>query len=274
MLRHALPSVAWTRRLVSHPSLRRAVATSAEKRALNVNQLKGAETEKAPTPPTPPPPAQGGDSSLPLILGGLALVGVGVAAYSSGAIPGLQSHPEEAAPKATAKEKGKKAATVVVAAVDDAKVEKEPASVAKETATSAPVEPAGNRVVTISLPKGSRQSLSPAETSIEHPVGGNRVGMPPKVAQEPVGTPEPSVDAALQELRGQLSQESSITLQEARQELAKLSSLDAKELDALSPTQLKIRIIQLSKDLEDRTKWEAVRLKEFLAMKEQEVQNK
>ena len=92
--------------------------------------------------------------------------------------------------------------------------------------------------------------------------------------QEAVGTPKPSIDAALQELRGQLSQESSITLQEAREELAKLSSLDAKELDSLSPTQLKIRIIQLSKDLEDRTKWEAVRLKEFLAMKEQEVQNK
>jgi hypothetical protein len=75
-------------------------------------------------------------------------------------------------------------------------------------------------------------------------------------------------------LRDQLSQESSITLKEARQELAKLSSLDTKELDTMTPTQLKIRLIQLSKDLEERTKWEAVRLKEFLAMKEQEVQNK
>ena len=272
MLRRALPTVTLTRRLVSNPSLRRAVATSAEKRALNVNQLKGAETEKV-APPTPPPPAQGGDSSLPFILGGLALVGVGAAAYSNGAIPGLKSHPEPPfAAKETSKEEGEKApaADVVVAE----KTEEESVSVVKDTASSAQVEPSGNRVVTISLPKGTRRSGSPAGTVTEHPVGGNRVAMPPKMNQEAVGTPKPSIDAALQELRGQLSQESSITLQEAREELAKLSSLDAKELDSLSPTQLKIRIIQLSKDLEDRTKWEAVRLKEFLAMKEQEVQNK
>jgi len=271
MLGRALPSVTLTRRLVSNPSLRRAVATSAEKRALNVNQLKGAETEKA-APPTPPPPAQGGDSSLPFILGGLALVGVGAAAYSNGAIPGLKPHPEAVAAKETPKEAGEKAPAAAVVVAE--KIKEESVSVVKETASSAPVEPSGNRVVTISLPKGTRRSGSPAGTITEHRVGGNRVSMPPKMNQEVVGTPEPSIDAALQELRGQLSQESSITLQEARQELAKLSSLDAKELDSLSPSQLKIRIIQLSKDLEDRTKWEAVRLKEFLAMKEQEVQHK
>ena len=45
------------------------------------------------------------------------------------------------------------------------------------------------------------------------------------------------------------------------------------DLDALSNSQLKTRIVQLAAELKDRTKWEAVRLKEFLAMKETETAN-
>jgi hypothetical protein len=33
-------------------------------------------------------------------------------------------------------------------------------------------------------------------------------------------------------------------------------------------------LVQMTKDMEERTKWEAVRLKEFLAMKEKEVEDK
>jgi hypothetical protein len=304
MLRHALPSTsrmttggrrlgvlvntATTTTTTNATTLRRglaAAATSAEKRALNHNQLKGvggtttsSTTTKTSTPASPPNQGGGGggggSSSLPLILGGVALVGGAGIAYSQGMIPGVSPHVEQ-----------------VVAIKDTAKVEplkKEVPSPKTTISTTKPAQtadakgeaaeaPIGNRVMTISLPVGSRRSTPPTTTTTEHPVGGNRVAMSPKTATPETTngpSPEPSVDAALQELKGQLSQESSITLQEARQELAKLSSLDIKELDTMTPTQLKIRLIQLSKDLEERTKWEAVRLKEFLAMKEQEVQNK
>jgi len=296
MLKNALPSAIVTRRLVSQLSVRHrtyASATSAEKRALNKAQIKGGADASSTTATTSPPPPSapqgggggGGDSSLPYVFGGVALIGVGVAAYSNGMIPGFPSEtkitpttPVKEAVKAVEEETTK---AVPVVAVEEKK-ESKTARVAVPAKDDIPS--IGNRVVTIVLPEGTRRSSAVA-TPTEHPVDGNRVEMSPTPKVIPVAAEEaadasssaskkPTVDSALQELRGQLSQESSITLQEARQELAKLSSIDATELDTLTPTQLKIRLIQLSKDLEERTKWEAVRLKEFLAMKEQEVQNK
>ena len=52
------------------------------------------------------------------------------------------------------------------------------------------------------------------------------------------------------------------------------SSLDSTffaDLDSLSPAQLKARVVQLATEMKDRTQWEAVRLKEFLALKEKET---
>ena len=43
------------------------------------------------------------------------------------------------------------------------------------------------------------------------------------------------------------------------------------DLETLSPAQLRIRVVQLVSEMAERTKWEAVRLKEFLALKEREV---
>lgn len=79
------------------------------------------------------------------------------------------------------------------------------------------------------------------------------------------------LDTALQELQKQLAERSSSSLSEAHQELAKLHSLDMGDIENLTITQLKVRLVQMAKDLEERTKWEAVRLKEFLAMKEKET---
>jgi len=45
-------------------------------------------------------------------------------------------------------------------------------------------------------------------------------------------------------------------------------------LETISPAELRIRVIQLATEMSDRTKWEAVRLKEFLSMKEKEVGDK
>ena len=47
-----------------------------------------------------------------------------------------------------------------------------------------------------------------------------------------------------------------------------------KDLDELSTAQLKARVVQLASEMKDRTKWEAVRLKELLAMKEKEAAEK
>ena len=47
-----------------------------------------------------------------------------------------------------------------------------------------------------------------------------------------------------------------------------------KGLDEASLSELKIRVVQLASEMNERTKWEAVRLREFLAMKEKEVGEK
>lgn len=277
MLRHVVssaPLAAAARRLgKDHSSVyhsgRRLFTTSREKRALNLNQIKGAGEEQKASPSTPPPSSGGGGGSspVPMILGGLAVVGAGVA-YSQGWIPGLSQHPEEAAEQKAA------AAAAAAGAVVKKDGDKEKAKDAPSTSSSS-----GNRVVKIELPKGSKRSAPPAASVIGHPIGGNKVEMNPAPATTASGGDAshnniPTVDTALEELKSKLSQETSLTLQEARRELAKLSTMAMSELDEMSPTQLKIRLIQLAKDLEERTKWEAVRLKEFLAMKEKEVEDK
>jgi len=47
-----------------------------------------------------------------------------------------------------------------------------------------------------------------------------------------------------------------------------------KDLDSLTYSQLRIRVVQLSSEMQERTKWEAVRLREFLAMKEKESEER
>lgn len=47
-----------------------------------------------------------------------------------------------------------------------------------------------------------------------------------------------------------------------------------RDLDKLNETQLRVRIVQLASELGERTKWEALRLNEFLTRKEKEVADK
>lgn len=276
MLRSAVrTTAAWARPLVARPAVAQhrgfaAAATSAQKRALDQDQLKGSGAP----PPTPPPSSS--SSPLPILLGGAVLVGAGVA-YSQGLIPGLEAHPEEVTEQAevVAKEEASASENEGGAPAAESsstvlgkeeKVEKEtPAVVEKET----PATAQGNRVLKISLPAGKQRSTAAAATT-EHPTGGNRVSMAPAKAEAQEDAP--SVDRALQELQGSFSNESSLALQQARKELAQLSTVSLADLESMTPAQLKVRLIQVAKELEDRTKWEAVRLKEFLAMKEKEVQ--
>eukprot|EP00577_Skeletonema_sp_RCC1716_P006408 CAMPEP_0113417936 /NCGR_PEP_ID=MMETSP0013_2-20120614/25929_1 /TAXON_ID=2843 ORGANISM="Skeletonema costatum, Strain 1716" /NCGR_SAMPLE_ID=MMETSP0013_2 /ASSEMBLY_ACC=CAM_ASM_000158 /LENGTH=637 /DNA_ID=CAMNT_0000305119 /DNA_START=79 /DNA_END=1992 /DNA_ORIENTATION=+ /assembly_acc=CAM_ASM_000158 len=78
--------------------------------------------------------------------------------------------------------------------------------------------------------------------------------------------------AAMSELQTTTSLQNSKTLAAANAALR--SDLDREyfsDLDSLSPSELRTRVVQLATEMSDRTKWEAVRLKEFLAMKEKEV---
>jgi hypothetical protein len=279
MLRHVVkPSLALQRLVTTRRSYAAAAGTSRQKRALNEKQLRGDQGAKAAAAPTsaapPPPPTQGGDGSiLPVLLAVVAAAGAG-AAYYNDMIPGLGGSDSNSGsdvvvvkPDTTTEEKE---------AAPAAKAKQEDAPAAKESATNeAPPQQdgakSGHRVLEISLPHGSKRSAPPAVVT-GHPVNGNKVSMKPPSSSS-VENP-PTVDAALQELQAQISQDSSRALSEAHQELAKLISTDLSELDTLSTTQLKIRLVQMTKDMEDRTKWEAVRLKEFLAMKEKEVQDK
>jgi len=80
---------------------------------------------------------------------------------------------------------------------------------------------------------------------------------------------------AMSELQSNAVLENSQTLAAAKAALR--SDLDASyfaDLENLSDAQLRVRIVQLATEITDRTKWEAVRLKEFLALKEKEVGDK
>lgn len=247
-------------------------ATSREKRALQDSQLKGSDAPKPPAGGEAPPAAAGGGGgiSFPAVLAVVGVAGAGIA-YSQGLIPGLSPHPEEV------EEQQAEAANQSEESSAESEAPKSQGGVVSKDVSEdssadvqeeAPIAP--NKVTTITLPEGSERSAPPASVE-DHPVGGNKVLMEPV---NPVTENAPTVDKALDELQSQLSQETSVALKEAHKELAKLSSLDAAELDGMTETQLKIRLVQLAKDLEDRTKWEAVRLKEFLAMKEKEVEDK
>jgi hypothetical protein len=84
-----------------------------------------------------------------------------------------------------------------------------------------------------------------------------------------------TASAAMSELQSNQSLQNSKTLAAAQAALR--SDLDRQyftDLDSLSPSELRTRVVQLATEMSDRTKWEAVRLKEFLAMKEKEVGDK
>jgi hypothetical protein len=99
----------------------------------------------------------------------------------------------------------------------------------------------------------------------------------PVVEEEPLPEPESepvlaSVEEATRELMASKASANDKTLQKAHQALR--STVDESlysDLEQLSPAELRVRVVQLGTEMTERTKWEAVRLKEFLAMKEKEV---
>jgi hypothetical protein len=206
---------------------------------------------------------------IPIAVVGLLLAGG--TAYYLDVIPGLQS------------DEAKEVTVVTPALQSESKgefVAKQPAGkpkVQEETPTNEEtigqkvideVKSVGNRVLSIQVPSAER-SPTKVPPPPEHPVEGSRVSM------KPLSSSEASVEAAVKELESVMEKEASATLAKAHKSIrANLDESLFQDLDQLSAAELKVRVVQLATELEERTKWEAVRLKEFLAMKEKETADK
>jgi MICOS complex subunit MIC60 len=143
-----------------------------------------------------------------------------------------------------------------------------------------------SRVVTIAIPPTMQNKAVVEDEEEELPASssGHRVLMRPSVPINTTTLPEEEAAAAmdqpaavtisaLQELQQSTSrqaEERTLSLLASHQSLVSASSMTS-DLDQLSPSQLQVRVVQLATELQDRTKWEAVRLKEFLALKERET---
>jgi len=80
----------------------------------------------------------------------------------------------------------------------------------------------------------------------------------------------------MDELSAKKAQSSSRALRGARQAIQEQleEQQNLRDLDSMTEEeQLNIKLVQLAQQLEERTKWEAVRMPEFMALKEKEVSN-
>lgn len=285
MLRQAV-----VRKIVLRGSTKRflAAATSSQKRALNKDQLEGRTSAPAVPPPSSAPSStaatsgggSGGGTGIVLAALGLAAAGGAVYYYSNSPMESKSPLPvlipaavkEDDAPTttvATAKEEEKDTPSTTMEETKAVKVEKAP-----------DVQPQ-HRVSTIEVPAKMKNSAAVATGTTSppatpHPEQGNRVSMHPKKSQVAKPIDDTSMtEKALTELRAQQTEQAAQALLESHQSV--WATMDAQffsDLDALNPSQLKARIVQLATEMKDRTRWEAVRLKEFLAMKEKETGDK
>jgi hypothetical protein len=237
-------------------------STAAAKRALNQQQLKG-ETP-SPEPPKPPiassssapppsvdPSSGGGNFMLPIAI---VATGAGVVWYYDLLPHGLLKGRVEV-PKPTV-EVPKPA----------------PMNSKKGNTKEDDVSPILEAVEVSPDEVGASTVQKENDTTSESPV--SREDQPPSKFQAPLTVAElPPAFAmeAAKELQA-AGQRSSATLQKANQELRdSVNESLFKDLEGLSDAELRVRIVQLGTDLTQHTKWEAVRLKEFLVMKEKEV---
>lgn len=257
----------------------------------------------------PPPPSGGGSSILPIIA--LAAIGGGGAAYYMDLIP-MGGNASDGAGQTEKKVKEETPKLVVETVEEEAKEkvvvkEEEKEAVAKEEIVVVAVEEEeektpvfiGNRVLNIHAPPASERdsNAAPPPPPVEHDPNGSRVSVEKfnqvygsSSSQEETSEPSPSKEETSESssptseiaLQAEKELTSSITsskiddaLKEAHATMrATLNESFLKDLDKLSESELRIRIVQLASEMGERTKWEAVRLREFLAMKEKEVADK
>jgi hypothetical protein len=270
-----------------------AAGTAKQKRALDTQQLGGGKGSAAPASEAaasnklPPPYEETPLGVSPSSGGGEFMLPVAIAAsiFAGGAyyFLNVREQPKPAGEVAEIKMSSppKKETTPKVEKKIEAAAASNPP---KEESTTSSV---GNRVRTVEVPSKMKNSTSSAAAATisapSHPVQGNRVAMNPsssKAAAVPpvvalIDTNSSMTENAIKELNNSVTEQAAESVIQSHQSL--WSAMDEsffRDLDALNSSQLKARVVQLATEMKDRTKWEAVRLKEFLAMKEQETADK
>lgn len=275
-----------------------AATTGAQKRALQHNQI-------SPSTKVPPEAAEGGAAaaSPPTDNSNTMMIGAAVAAGAVGAGYYYYTTTTKKDDVIPTTESPKEVATV--------KVEESKPVIANNnvSAPTTPVTvDTENRVTSIIVPSKMKNTSSATNTGNvieveDHPPQGNRVtnvfSPPPTVITDPTSEPAPvvrsdandqksssdsntkSTHEAIQELQNHTTASAMETLISSHQSM--WSSNDSHIVGVGSDNatsnnnsatviaQLQQRIGQLQYELQDRTKWEAIRLKEFLIMKEKEV---
>lgn len=152
----------------------------------------------------------------------------------------------------------------------------------------------GNRVTTIVVPPIDEENRPPqvVPANPEHPPNANKVtGLPfggdadaaaggsgGSASAEELAQREHalvSAEEAAKEIASAAEGETEAKLRAAHKSLrADLDESYLADLDSLGERELRIRVVQLASEMDERTKWEAVRLKEFLSMKEKETAEK
>lgn len=284
---------------------RRNLVTSAQKRALNKSQLEGAAKstaaavqgggdaiKPASVPSTPSSGGGGGGGAIVALL--LGAGGVGAAYYNdlipSEYLPGFMKTDKAGPAKPTKKEKNisdelKQAVKEVKALQDPGEKEQEPQS--KQEQPEQPPVPEhpedGNRVTNemihsfyTKVNEGKAKEDEQLEKAQESAVQATQYNEGETVAVvSEVDSSLPSSSSAISELQSKARIETSTALASAQANLRKdLDQTFLSDIDSLSPSQLRIRIIQLVAEMTDRTKWEAIRIQEFLSLKEKEVGEK
>ena len=237
-------------------------ATTKQKRALKQSQLQGSAaaaaqaSDKTAAPPVPP--SDGGGSSnaslVPLGLAGLAAAGGAVYYYST-----LDVAVEEAA--VNKKETPKEESTETKK--DEIEEQEKPKSIAA--------------LSSVAFPAKMRNTVAPEIVVEAHPEGGNKVGLVSgKSKPAPPKDDATMTTKALSQLQPQnQTSKSAQAVRESHQSAwSELQTDYLQDLDAQSPAQLQARLVQLATELKDRTKWEAVRLQELLALKEKETSDR
>ena len=293
MLRQAVFSIASKRSAIPLRHFATA-ATTGPKRALNKQQI--VETPPSNTPPVPPPPVPpSGDG----VASGLVAPALGIATVIAGgayyfdvfglkeeakqtAVPTTEPAKEDVSEDPVYEVKSEGIGDLLGEATQE---EEEPSPAAEDPVhevkttggdAEAKEEPpasergpaAGNRVLEINVPKVTQREVPPVRV-IEHPASGNRVEMH-------VNKPKEKVPTAMDAAKELLKPEQRAAALEAAYKAIRVTQDTSlfEDLDHLTPSELKVRVVQLASEMKNQTKWEAVRLQEHLARKEKEVAEK
>jgi hypothetical protein len=269
---------------------------------------------KAATPPPPPGASGGGGGgALPILAGLAAAVGGGayymdlipkdlIPSSSKDAVADAGKDAKQVDVKVEAEKKEEEIfepASASASASASVPVVKQdvPRTKSPETPVKTETSREGNRVEEIQAFSTKGRKSEPT-AGVEHPSDGNRVSVGAFSAQTNEGanttTTMDEVNvavniaaAAVQAASDAVEAEKELSIpalgkSKIDQELAKAHAMMKatvdetylKDLESLSAGQLRVRVVQLSSEMNERTKWEAVRLREFLGMKEKEVGEK